>query len=326
MAWSRALRPSVPPERHRQQVPWPAVLVLAVVILALAGHVAEETVAAPGPPSNGGAASRRVTAATHEQASTTSTTELDRGFPPLLPTAATPLRVLEIGDSLGIDLGDQLRSQLDSSAMASTTVASLGDTGLSNVAYYDWPVHLATLVTTGHPQVVVVFMGANDDQGFMVDGAAAAPGSAAWLAGYSQRVADVLRVTTDAGVRLVWVGMPPMANTDLDTAVQTENAIYRTETATFPGTLYVSSDSVLGRGSGLFESSAVDASGRAVVLRTPDGVHLTPAGAALLARTVIDAIDTRWHLTLDAPATPGSVTTGSAPTAKDTRSVHAAVA
>jgi hypothetical protein len=210
--------------------------------------------------------------------------------------------VLEIGDSLGIDFGDQLQSQLDATGIALTTMASLGDTGLANASYYDWPAHLVTLLGTYHPQVVVVFIGANDDQGLYVAGAAAEPGTQAWAAAYAQRVDEVLREATSAGARVVWIGMPPMATFDLNAAMQREDVIFERETETFPGTLYVSSTPVLGNVSGLYETTGVDASGQQVALRTPDGVHLTPAGAALLAHTVIDAVDNRWHLSLEAPA------------------------
>src|SRR5580704_16968506 len=60
-----------------------------------------------------------------------STTSPDQQLPPLLPaTVASPLRVLEIGDSLGIDLGDQLQTQLDATGLARTSMAAVGDSGL----------------------------------------------------------------------------------------------------------------------------------------------------------------------------------------------------
>jgi hypothetical protein len=218
--------------------------------------------------------------------------------PGLRPTPAAPLHVLEIGDSLGIDLGDQLRSQLEAAGSALTTVASLGDSGLSNVTDVDWPVHLASLLATDRPQVVVVFIGANDDQGLEFDGSAAAPGTLAWVGGYSQRVDDILREATDAGARVVWVGMPRMANPDLDAAMGREDIIYQRETQASPDALYVSSNATLAGPSGLYATTGEDLSGHPVPLRTPDGVHLTPAGAAVLARAVVDAIDTHWHISL----------------------------
>jgi len=231
------------------------------------------------------------------------TTDPDPGLRPLLATVASPLRVLEIGDSLGIDLGDQLRAQLDAAGSARTVVASVGDSGLSNLSYYDWPAHLATLLAADHPQLVVVFVGANDDQGLYVDGAAAAPGSPTWVAAYAGRVDDVVRESTSAGARVVWVGMPPMASPDLNAAVGLENGIYRRETAAHAGTLFLSATAVLGDASGRYEITGVDASGQ-VALRTSDGVHLTPAGAGLLARSVIASVDGRWHLSLGAPVGP----------------------
>lgn len=259
---------------------------------------------------SGGAGLARPAMGPERDPRATTTTEAARSLPPLLPTAASPLRVLEIGDSLGIDLGDQLRSQLDASATARTVVASLGDSGLSNVSYYDWPAHLGVLLATDHPQVVVVFIGANDDQGLTVDGSAAAPGTPAWVAAYAERVDDVVREATDAGARVVWVGMPPMADPDLNAAMELEDAIYQSQTAPFPGALYVSSTPVLGSPSGGYETSRPGAAGQPVVLRTPDGVHLTPAGAALLAHTVIDAVEKRWDLTLGTPPEPAATAPG----------------
>ena len=173
-------------------------------------------------------------------------------------------------------------------------MASLGDTGLANVVLRTWAAHLTGLLVDDRPQMLVVFIGANDDQGLYVDGAAAEPGTPGWTAGYRQRVDEILREATSTGVSVVWVGMPPMADAlALNAAVESENQIYQQETETFPGTLYVSSTGVLGNVVGLYESTGVDGSGVPVSLRTEDGVHLTPAGSALLAGTVIDAIDQR---------------------------------
>jgi len=157
---------------------------------------------------------------------------------------------------------------------------------------------------------VVVFIGANDDQGIYVDGMAAEPGTSMWIAAYAERVDEILAEATGAGARVVWVGMPPMESTDLDAAMQIENGIYADETDRFPGTLYISSSAVLGGPSGSYENTAQGPTGQAV-LRTPDGVHLTPAGAGLLAATVIAAIDKQWHMSFNrAPPTTSGPGTG----------------
>ncbi|HXQ76469.1 MAG TPA: DUF459 domain-containing protein [Acidimicrobiales bacterium] len=299
MPWRRTTSLTVPPAPGRvplrHLVPAVGVVVglLTAAGVSVAGH----------PPSGGGAAAPRTAAPAGLRGATT--TAPDPALAPLHASTAAPLRVLEIGDSLGIDLGDQLQSRLDATAMVRTTMASVGDSGLSNVAFYDWPAHLATLLATDRPQVVVVFIGANDDQGLDVDGAAVEPGTPAWDAAYARRVDEVLGESTSAGARVVWVGMPPMADPDLNAAMENEDVIDQRETGRFAGTSYVSSRSVLGNASGLYETSGVDPSGAPVALRTPDGVHLTPAGAGLLAGIVIDAVDSRFDLILGAPPASG---------------------
>jgi uncharacterized protein len=272
-------------------------VIMAVVIIAFPRAGPSSTARLPGP--------GRTTAATTPTTQTTDTEAL----PPLVATTTTPLKVLEIGDSLGIDLGDQLRSQLDATGIVTTTMASLGDSGLANVAFYNWPAELAELLAADHPQLVVVFLGANDDQGLDVDGEAAEPGTVDWDNAYAQRVDEILSESTEAGARVVWVGMPPMEDPDLDAAMAVENAIFEHQTDAFGGTLYVSSTPVLGSADGGYEASETDASGQSVELRTPDGVHLTPDGAGLLAGAVIDAIDSRWHLSLAPPTTTTTTTT-----------------
>ncbi len=284
------------------------------VVLASAAAVASIPRVAPRD-SGRGVIARPATATSRHRA-VAKTTDPAPALRPLPPAASAPLRVLEIGDSLGIDLGDQFRVLLDANGMVRTVVASLGDSGLSNISYYDWPAHLATLLSTVRPQLVVVFIGANDDQGLSLDGAASVPGTQAWVAGYAGRVDEVVSEATNAGARVVWVGMPPMASPGLNAAMQLEDAIYQHETASAPGALYVPSTPVLGNPSGLYEVSGVDAAGQPATLRTPDGVHLTPAGAGLLAHTVIDAVDERWHLALEPPPSPQVTTAGAGGTTR----------
>ena len=296
---------------------------LRLVVLVFGGALivgVALVVSIPSSPSrfrDGDVVARSAPATTRHRA-VTSATDPDHGLPPILPTAATPLIVLEIGDSLGIDLGDQLRSLLDASAAVRTLVASRGDSGLANISYYDWPAHLATLLSTDRPQLVVVCIGANDDQGLSLDGVAAVPGTPAWVAGYAGRVDAILNEATNARARVVWVGMPPMASPGLNAAMLLEDAIYQRETRAFPGALYVASTPVLGNPSGLYETTGVDGSGQPVTLRTPDGVHLTPAGALLLAHTVIGAVDERWHLSLAVPQSPAPAPEGQRPLAHAT--------
>jgi hypothetical protein len=268
-----------------------AILVAAVILVGGWSSSSTRPGTAPRP---------RPTASAPADASSTSTSlDPDGGLPLLAtPTAQAPLRVIEIGDSLGIDLGLQLRAQLDATGVVDTTVLAQGDSGLCNTTYFDWPGQLAVDLDTYHPEFVVVFVGANDDQGMYVNGTGVAPGTLAWKVAYAGRVDMILEEAERAGARVVWVGMPPMEDPDLDAAVQVENAIFGQEVSKYPGTLYVASTTTLGTSLGGYQSTAADGEGNVIATRTPDGVHLTSAGAGLLAASVIHALDTRWRLSL----------------------------
>jgi uncharacterized protein len=234
---------------------------------------------------------------TGSQQSSTTSTDPDAGLPALgTPTASDPLRVLEIGDSLGEDLGFQLQTDLPATKVATITMDSKGDTGLANVGYYDWPQSLVTDLSSSHAQILVVFMGANDGQGFDVNGVPAAFGTGPWITTYTQRVDQMLQESETAGARVVWVGMPPMQSQALNSEMQQIDSIFEQQTAKYPGAMYLSSGPVLAPG-GQFTSQLETPQGEQTI-RTPDGVHLTSAGAELLSQAVISAIDARWHLSL----------------------------
>src|SRR5581483_2400924 len=58
------------------------------------------------------------------------------------PTAAAPLRVLVVGDSIGIDLGQPLVADLSATGVVSASLDGRIDTGLSRPDYFNWPAEL----------------------------------------------------------------------------------------------------------------------------------------------------------------------------------------
>ena len=210
-------------------------------------------------------------------------------------TGAGPLRVLEIGDSLGVDLGMALDSAW---APAGVVVAAdaRGDTGLANSGYFDWPAALPGLVEAVRPDVVIVLLGANDMQGIVTGGAVLAYGSPAWQAAYAARVTSIVSESARAGAKVLWIGEPAMEDPALDAGMTLVDGIASRVVAGHPGSAaYLDPDTVLAP-TGAFTFSATTPSGQQVQTRTPDGVHLTPDGAALLAGAVARALAAVWHI------------------------------
>jgi hypothetical protein len=208
-------------------------------------------------------------------------------------TLPTPLTVLEIGDSLGEDLGFGLSDVLRDVDGVDLVQAAKGNSGLVQPQYYDWPKHLSEMLTQDQPDVVVVFIGANDVQDFYVDGVLQQFGTAGWEQAYAQRVATMMEEATDAGAKMLWVGMPIMKSPTFSSSMEKLNAIYEAQAALHPGVTYFSSWDLFSDDAGRYARSRV-VGGKTVELRTPDGIHITfgngGRGADVLAATVVDAM------------------------------------
>jgi lysophospholipase L1-like esterase len=214
------------------------------------------------------------------------------------PTAANHLRVLITGDSLGLDLGGPLQNDMANTGVITATLDGHESTGLTRPDYYNWPAELQADLTTYHPQVVVIMIGANDPQDF--------PGppdvpftSPSWNTMYAARVAQFMQIAGSGGAQVIWVGMPPMQNSalsakmmDLDTIVQQQAALQK------PPVTFISSWTMLGTAQGAYTAYITSASGQVVNVRTPDGTHLTPAGGEVLSQAVLATLRTNLHYVL----------------------------
>ncbi len=221
------------------------------------------------------------------------------GLPPLTaPSAAAPLQVLAVGDSLGIDFGQMLVNDLAATGVVHAVLDGHIDTGLSRPDYFDWQSELQSDLTRYQPQTVVVFIGANDPQDLMVGQNDVAYGNPAWDEVYAKRVGDFMQAATTAGARVLWVGMPPMADPVLNTKMQALNGIYQAEANQHRGVTYFASWPVLSDPQGAYSAFLSDASGNAVEVREPDGTHISPPGAERLSRAAITAMDHAWGLSL----------------------------
>ncbi len=214
---------------------------------------------------------------------------------PKLPTAATPLRVLIVGDSIGLDMGGALQSDLAGTGVVNAALDGRESTGLTRPDYFNWPAELASDIKADDPQVVVVMIGANDAQDFL--GPPDTPyASPAWNGLYAQRVSQFMQIAGSTGAAVVWVGMPPMQNptlsaqmADLDTIVKQQAA------AAKPPVTFIDTDKSLGTPTGGYTAFTTNAAGQIVNTRTPDGTHLTPGGGQVVAQQVIAQLVTEGY-------------------------------
>lgn len=219
--------------------------------------------------------------------STTATTMPPNGK---MPTAAQPLRVLIVGDSLGLDLGGPLQSDLAGTGVVNAALDARESTGLVRPDYFNWPAELTSDIARVQPQVVVIMMGANDAQDFL--GPPDVPYSAAqWNSLYAQRVAQFMQIAASGGATVVWVGMPPMQNPTLNAQMSDLNAVVQHQAATAkPPVIFLSTDKTLGTAQGGYTAFVTNGAGQVVNVRAPDGTHMTTGGGQVVAQQVISEL------------------------------------
>jgi hypothetical protein len=222
-------------------------------------------------------------------------------LPPLNyhPTPAVPLKVLIVGDSVGLDLGPPLQQALSSYGDVTTFLDGRIDTGLTRPDYFNWPAELHIDLVNDQPNLVVVMIGANDPQGLVTPSGSIRYGEPGWDAEYSNRVASFIAEANSLGAHVLWVGMPPMQNPGLNAELVHLNSLVEAQvSASKGGAAYLSSVPSLSTPQGGYTAYLPNAGGAEINIRTPDGIHLSPGGGARLAAAVAEAIQTQLHVQL----------------------------
>lgn len=214
------------------------------------------------------------------------------------PSAAKPLVILKIGDSLGEELGFGLHDVLGPSPYVQVLQEAVGDTGLARPDYYNWPVHLAQELSQYHPRAVVVMLGGDDGQNFNYGNQVVQFGSPTWQAVYSQRVAAMMHEATAAGAHVLWVGLPIMSSPYFASEMARMNAIYAAQAAVHPGVTFVPTWSLFANARGQYSAYLPGAGGQLVLMRNPDGVHFSGAGADRLASALVAPMERAWKIRL----------------------------
>ena len=219
-------------------------------------------------------------------------------LPPLrTPTVADPLRILVIGDSFAQDLGYGLARNLDN--RYSITVDGRQSTGLARLDYFDWPRQARIDVTRYRPELVFAMFGGNDDQAFLYPNGSAISFTGQprkWDGAYRARIDQMISETTADGARLVWVGMPVMADPTFNASVVRINSIAQTTVGdTRQDVIYVDAWHLFATRNGRYTAYLKGPSGKATLVRAPDKVHLSPGGNEYLASKAMGAALDRWR-------------------------------
>src|SRR6266511_1953074 len=214
-----------------------------------------------------------------------------------------PLRLWIGGDSLAGSLGPSLGELAGKSGVVQPVFDSRVSSGLLTPDFLDWPKHGVEDMSIYNPEVAVFIVGANDAKN-LSKGAEQNP---AWRAQYTALVEQMLATLEGNGRTVYWIGAPVMADPAYSEHVKGVNSIFQEVAAKHPDVVYVDAYSVFSTPNGTFSPMLAVPDGKVARVRAADGVHFTPDGGDLLAKTVFDKLNPQCKITEQ--AVPGVVKT-----------------
>jgi hypothetical protein len=210
--------------------------------------------------------------------------------------------VLEIGDSLGNDLGWGLAREIGNDRVLTFVQADKSSSGLTTPWFYNWPAKEKVLLAQYHPQLVIATFGGNDEQNLRVDGHVVAFGSVPWITAYTKIVTGIATAATKSGAYVLWVGMPIMEPNAYRHNMVLINSIYLKVAQSVPGMAFLPTWDLFANAQGQYANSA-RVNQVPSVLRSTDGIHFSLIGENVIATYVTRELGLVYHV-LVAPAQP----------------------
>lgn len=208
-------------------------------------------------------------------------------------------RILVAGDSLSISLGEQLEQAFSGTPGIDFTRDGTRSSGLTRPELVNWPEHLKELVERLSPDMVIIMIGANDAMPLQTpDGNHIYFDSPDWPEAYATKARQLVTLCRKANPRakVYWVGVPPMGELPLATEVKQINAALHSMCRSTTGCNFIDTTRAFADANGHYSRHAKDAaSGETLTIRTADGVHMTDAGAKLLAGAVLRTFAEAQH-------------------------------
>jgi len=211
-------------------------------------------------------------------------------------TRKDKLRLYIIGDSMAQVFGSSLENLAEETHFIRAKLDYKVSSGLSRPDFFDWPQRMIDQLVDFDPDATAVLFGANDGQNVMHKGKVLEVGSKAWQEVYAKRVGKAMDILTRGGRRAYWVGNPIMRDPGYRARISMMDHIYEAEAKKHPGVFYVPTWALFTNDKGAYAEYLRDAGGDPVLMRAPDGIHLTRAGGDRMAQATLDVIEKDWGI------------------------------
>lgn len=204
------------------------------------------------------------------------------------PTFDHQLRVAVVGDSLAAGIG-YFAERVFKPFFVEVYKQGRISTGLARPDYFNWPAQMQQIVDRASPDLVLVMLGENDNQGLLYpDGSLEQDiGTFDWAAHYEDRVERFAKIATDDGAHVVWIGLPNERDRGRWDFIQKQNAIFGSVADRLPNVAYFDTWNTFAAANGDYSAYYRDGD-RVTQIRTDDGVHFNTDGYTLLMQKIAE--------------------------------------
>jgi hypothetical protein len=212
------------------------------------------------------------------------------------PTFDHQLRVAVVGDSLAAGIG-YFAERVFKPYFVEVYKQGRISTGLARPDYFNWPAQMQQIADRADPDLVLVMLGENDNQGLLYpDGSLEQDiGTFDWAAHYEDRVERFAKIATDDGAHVVWIGLPNERDRGRWDFIQKQNDIYAAVADRLPNVAYFDTWNTFAAANGDYSAYYRDGN-RVTQIRADDGVHFNTDGYTLLMQKVAEFATAAFEL------------------------------
>lgn len=197
--------------------------------------------------------------------------------------AGRPVRVGVFGDSFGDGIWTALYNQLSRKAGYQVLKYSQQATGFTRYRTLNLEDHDRGRLATAPVDIAVISFGANDMMGVASGGHVYALLTPNWQAEIGRRVSAYVAMLRQQGAIVYWVGLPKMRDAAYDADVVRMNAFYRQLMAQL-GVPFIETAPYSVDADGQYAPYLPDSTGKPVLMRANDGIHMSVNGYIRITR------------------------------------------
>lgn len=200
------------------------------------------------------------------------------------PARRDKLRVVIVGDSLAAGVG-YIAGRVFRPTLVDVEQHGRVSTGLARPDYFDWFAAMGQIVQGYDPDLVIVMIGENDGQSLQTPtGKLETPsGTRDWPLGYQDRAEALMRIATEGGARVVWIGLPVQREPKRWEFIQRQNRLFEAASTRVGDVAFLDSWGLFDAPDGGYTAFYRDGD-RVEEIRESDGLHFTATGYELLVR------------------------------------------